>query len=848
MIARSVRPSQSAGDGDAALARYASELVEFAAQSRYRWPHGRPQLEEVIAGLPAQLIPDLLTELVTFADDPDGRYEYDDPDAYDYLGRYDERELVTDLVVAIMWQFPAESPPAAVAFALGEVAQYDSCSTQLLVRLAEVATRGERPLPAPVIAVIRRTAWRDYRSSAALSTLLERIAVPILNCGEAWADQVLADLPGLGGHWQALVAHAATAAGSKPSAGWERRARDLLARIDSDVGQILRSWLSLLGRPRTLPLRGWWGSAAANDISDPFNASTLRGLIWMTALLPAHPETPRVLGAVVGASLRRVAGIGPRDPKLANAAVYALSRLHSEAALGQLVRLSAQVTYKGTLKLIRAALDATAAALNLTREQLEEVAVPTYGLSASGRRVDHFGAASAELVVTGGTTSVTWRTGAGKVVKAPPAAVRAGYPDDLREFRSVVKDIDRMLAVQAERLDRQILARRVWRYRDWRERYLDHPLVGAVARRLIWLVGERPACYADGRLWDLAGNAVVADDDYPVCLWHPLGRDVDEVLGWREWLERHQVTQPFKQAHREVYLPTAAEAATGVYSNRFAAHILRQHQFHALAAVRGWDNRLRLMVNTTYPPAIRQLPQWGLRAEFWIEGVGDEEYTDANSSLTYLYVNTDQVRFYPIGAPSNLAHATEFGYEQWVPPDAEPADPLRLADVPPLVFSEVMRDIDMFVGVASVATDPNWQDGGPAGRFHEYWESYSVGELSATATTRRDLIERLLPSLAIADRATVEGRFLVVRGDLRTYRIHLGSSNILMSPNDQYLCIVPSRSSDPTGDLFLPFEGDRMLSVILSKAILLARDSEITDATIAGQIRRARHSPLPADG
>ncbi|WP_372352851.1 DUF4132 domain-containing protein [Streptomyces sp. KL116D] len=60
------------------------------------------------------------------------------------------------------------------------------------------------------------------------------------------------------------------------------------------------------------------------------------------------------------------------------------------------------------------------------------------------------------------------------------------------------------------------------------------------------------------------------------------------MVAWRDWLERHAITQPFKQAHREVYLLTDAERTTGTYSNRFAAHIVRQHQFHSLAAVRGW--------------------------------------------------------------------------------------------------------------------------------------------------------------------------------------------------------------------------------------------------------------------
>ena len=37
--------------------------------------------------------------------------------------------------------------------------------------------------------------------------------------------------------------------------------------------------------------------------------------------------------------------------------------------------------------------------------------------------------------------------------------------------------------------------------------------------------------------------------------------------------------------------------------------------------------------------------------------------------------------------------------------------------------------------------------------------------------------------------------------------------------------------------VMLPFEGDRTLSVILSKAFLLAEDGKIKDASILGQIR-----------
>ena len=60
-----------------------------------------------------------------------------------------------------------------------------------------------------------------------------------------------------------------------------------------------------------------------------------------------------------------------------------------------------------------------------------------------------------------------------------------------------------------------------------------------------------------------------------------------------------------------------------------------------------------------------------------------------------------------------------------------------------------------------------------------------------------------------------------------------------MEPNDQYLCIVPDRSQPaPAEKRFIPFEGDNGLSVILSKAFLLAADDTITDSTITLQINR----------
>src|SRR5262249_43264523 len=155
---------------------------------------------------------------------------------------------------------------------------------------------------------------------------------------------------------------------------------------------------------------------------------------------------------------------------------------------------------------------------------------------------------------------------------------------------------------------------------------------------------------------------------------------------------------------REIYIVTDAELKTRTYSNRFAAHILRQHQFKALCNQRGWKYEFigRWDSGGNAPGATLDLPQWKLQAQVWIDDAGDA-FADSGVALN---VATDQVRFC-----------------------AEDGEPVRLTDVPALAFSEVMRDVDLFVGVCSIASDPAWADQGAEGE-RDYWRAWSFGELT----------------------------------------------------------------------------------------------------------------------
>ncbi|MEU9022870.1 DUF4132 domain-containing protein [Actinomadura sp. NPDC048394] len=391
----------------------------------------------------------------------------------------------------------------------------------------------------------------------------------------------------------------------------------------------------------------------------------------------------------------------------------------------------------------------------------------------------------------------------GTALKGVPAAVRRDHKAEVKELRELVKRVDAHLTTLVRALEGGYTAGAVHRFGPWRDGLARHPVAGPTVRRLIWEIEEAPGEWR--AVLRETGGVPDAPDAAGVRLWHPIRSSPDEVRAWRDLLIERRIRQPFKQAFREVYLLTPAEERTGTYSNRFAAHLVHYRKMFALFRARGWTSRL--------------LGPW--------DGGAEDEASRVLAAgewrVRFAHVLADWQDELMIAGTDRVAFARRDG-GAWR--DA------RLADVPPLVFSEAMRDVDLFVGVTSIAADPEWRGDGEPRR---YWERSGFAELTESAASRRDALERILPRTKIAGRCSLDGRFLVVRGDLRTYKIHLGSANILMEPDDAYLCVVPAGRA-AGGTVFLPFEDGR-LSLILSKAFLLAADGGITDETILAQLK-----------
>jgi len=252
-------------------------------------------------------------------------------------------------------------------------------------------------------------------------------------------------------------------------------------------------------------------------------------------------------------------------------------------------------------------------------------------------------------------------------------------------------------------------------------------------------------------------------------------------VAWQERLFTEERRQPFKQVFRELYVLTATERSAGPASHRYDGHQLQPGQALALFGSRGW------LASRDSGDASRVFHDHDLVAHV---AFADGFLTPMEADLPTI----GGVYFTRRG--EHLAQPVE--------------------SIPPVVFSEAMRDLDLVVSVAHAGgVDP---------------------EATASTTEMRAALIRETARLAKLANITFAGEHVLIDGSLGEYALHLGSGTVHGRPGGA-ICIIPV-GSQHRGRLFLPFaDDDPKTAEIVSKALLLARDREIKDPTILEQLR-----------
>jgi hypothetical protein len=285
---------------------------------------------------------------------------------------------------------------------------------------------------------------------------------------------------------------------------------------------------------------------------------------------------------------------------------------------------------------------------------------------------------------------------------------------------------------------------------------------------------------ADGRFFDAGGALAVPDG--ALHLAHPVDLLAGgEWIAWQEQLFVDEERQPFKQVFRELYLLTDTERAAGPASHRYEGHQVQPRQALALLGRRGW------LADRESGEAARVFHAHGVVARL--------RFLDGFLTPAEVELPTIQGVYF-----------TKQG--RWV---AENID-----SVPPVVFSEAMRDLDLVVSVAHAGgVDPE--------------ASHSTIDMRAALVRETTRVLKL-------DNVREVNSHVVIQGVLGEYSVHLGSGVVHRRPGGA-VCIIPV-DSQRRGRIFLPFaDDDPKTAEVVAKVLLLARDREIKDPTILSQLR-----------
>lgn len=315
------------------------------------------------------------------------------------------------------------------------------------------------------------------------------------------------------------------------------------------------------------------------------------------------------------------------------------------------------------------------------------------------------------------------------------------------------------------------------------DKIMKHPVVKAMLSKLVLFNPETKASgfYKTGILVDAEGKEHELNKDDELVIAHP--SQLYDALQWdayQKHLFENRIVQPFKQVFRELYVITADEREHSFRSERYQGHQIQPKKTVALLRSRGWT------VNR----------EDGLQKVYHKRGF-----------MVTIYAMADWFSPADVEAPT-LEYVCFHSLKDY--------KPLPMTEIPPVIFSEVMRDMDLVVSVAHVGgVDP---------------------EASHSTMEMRGVLARESARLFKLDNIEVKERHIIIKGKLAEYSLHLGSANV--SKGGLALNIVPVHSQH-RGRMFLPFvDDDPKTAELISKMKLLAEDHKIQDPTVLGQIHK----------
>jgi len=231
--------------------------------------------------------------------------------------------------------------------------------------------------------------------------------------------------------WYALFHHCLKATQGKPSEKYLKDGKALVEEIQKEEFKTMAcDWLSFVTNMTPVEVTTIQSYEGGEDFAwteykflVEKNNVLVKGIVWL--LSHYHDVVSiKTIGSLCERSFEKTPGVGPKAGAVGNACIYALANSKGLDGIGQLSRLKLKVKQNNTRKLIKGYLEEAAEKLAISTEQIEEMAIPEFGLVA-GSKVVYFDDYKLELTIERlGKVAQVWIKPDGSPQKSAPAFIK----------------------------------------------------------------------------------------------------------------------------------------------------------------------------------------------------------------------------------------------------------------------------------------------------------------------------------------------------------------------------------------------------------------------------------------
>lgn len=239
-----------------------------------------------------------------------------------------------------------------------------------------------------------------------------------------------------------------------------------------------------------------------------------------------------------------------------------LAAIGTDLALSSIHGIAERLKFEALRELAKKHIADIAKRRDLGVDELEDRLVPTLDLDARGTMKLDYGARSFTVGFDEALRPFV-RDGAGKRLSGLP---KPGAKDDRKlashanaTFDALKKDVQSLAPHQTMRLERAMVAARQWSVGELDAFLVRHPLVGHLARRLVWGAHTGDQLVAtfrvmeDGSLESVDGSAFSLAPGQRASIVHPLFLDAATLARWSDVFSESELLQPFAQLGRARY-------------------------------------------------------------------------------------------------------------------------------------------------------------------------------------------------------------------------------------------------------------------------------------------------------